>query len=166
MAKTPAPGGKPKRPGEGGTAAPQAEHGAAQPTRRPGQAVRRGNMQPPAMAPRQSRNRRPGKMAQPPRRRNTGRTPPVWRRGRQQPPGGRKHRRRERHERTAQHGRDGGHWPDAAVPQQAGEALGLLQAEMFEAQPLADIFRCIQRMHAEGRAWDGAAVAGALGAAV
>lgn len=48
-------------------------------------------------------------------------------------------------------------------PQQAGEALGLLQAEMFEAQPLADIFRCIQRMHAEGRAWDGAAVAGALG---
>ena len=48
-------------------------------------------------------------------------------------------------------------------PQQAGEALGLLRAEMFEAQPLADIFRCIQRMHAEGRAWDGAAVAGALG---
>lgn len=48
-------------------------------------------------------------------------------------------------------------------PQQAGEALGLLRAGMFEAQPLADIFRCIQRMHAEGRAWDGAAVAGALG---
>ena len=48
-------------------------------------------------------------------------------------------------------------------PQQAGEALGLLRAEMFEAQPLADIFRCIQRMHAEGRAWDGAVVAGALG---
>lgn len=48
-------------------------------------------------------------------------------------------------------------------PQQAGGALGLLRAEMFEAQPLADIFRCIRRMHAEGREWDGAAVAGALG---
>lgn len=48
-------------------------------------------------------------------------------------------------------------------PQQAGDALGLLRAEMFEAQPLADIFRCIRRMHTEGREWDGAAVAGALG---
>ena len=53
--------------------------------------------------------------------------------------------------------------PLLLYPQQAGDALGLLRAEMFEAQPLADIFRCIRRMHTEGREWDGAAVAGALG---
>ena len=49
------------------------------------------------------------------------------------------------------------------APELLDRARAVLSPAMFEAQPLADIFRCIQRMHAEGRAWDGAAVAGALG---
>ena len=36
-------------------------------------------------------------------------------------------------------------------PQQAGDALGLLRAEMFEAQPLADIFP-LHPAHAHRRA--------------
>ena len=59
------------------------------------------------------------------RRRNTGPHPArLAARPGSRPPGGRKHRRRERHERTAQHGRDGGHWPDAAVPPAGGRGAG------------------------------------------
>lgn len=49
-------------------------------------------------------------------------------------------------------------------PEHAQQAFGLLSEEMFESPQLAQMFACMQRMQSQHRAWDGAAVAGQLGA--